>query len=1316
MYKKPRWMLSLIVVAALLLLSGLPPAPAAYAAGATYYVATTGSDSANGSASAPFQTINHCAQIAQPGDTCLIESGTYRETVKPARSGAAGLPITFAAAPGADVTVSGMEPIGGWTPYSGHIYVANLSWDLKDQNQLLMNGSGGITPLWEARWPNVGSYNLQALQQGVATASGGSATTLVSAALTEPSGYWTGATLWERGGDAYVAQSTKVTGYDQATHTLSFNPIQNSFDYMNPKAGTTFYLSGVFGELDAENEWYVDGTAGKVYLWAPGGGVPTGVEAKKRLTVFDLSGLSYIRLSGIRTVGGSIHMDNGASYNVLDGIKAQYLYTSTESHGTSVSHQLTNGINISGSNNEIKNSEIAFSSGTLINIDGSNNRIVNNIIHDGSYMASYDPLVKLSTGSKNLISHNDIYNSGRYNLYWRTGSAKIEYNDIHHGMWLSRDGALIYSWGTDMGNSEIDHNLIHDSKGTDMSVGLYFDNFANNAIVHHNVIYNNNVGIQLNTPGNYRLIYNNTVANNDLTSVGYWGNAPYSQELYGTRVYNNIFTGSVSLTSDTSSGFNILSGSGVGFANAAAGNYRLTAGSTAINAGAVIPGITDNYVGTAPDAGAYEYGGTDWTAGPNLANPPNPTYTDVNTPYMNLVKNNGFESDSQGWLLWSTSSSANSFVDVPNSPPEQYRGKSRRLQLGPGGGIEQKVTGLKPNTDYKFVAWVYNAPNTTGERIIAGVLNYGGTTTEISTDSTTYTRLEIPFRTGPTNTDARVRIYKPGNAQGISYADDTGVIETTAFNPGVNLAVLKDVQIAAPNPVYTEGDQGTLPLSGTLQNDEAADLSAADIQYTSSDDRVLRIDGVTDSAATFTALAPGQVTVTAMATLGGVTKAATQVVTVFPQGAPQDVNGWSVRTYGTNGKGFATADANGAYTLVGKGDNVWNTSDDFVYLSKSYSLRNPNAKVTLTATIDSLSAGDPASVGLMLRAQDTADSKHVHFRTDGTGKVLRFVFRNEESILDAQKPAAQQKYWGSATGLALDYAGKSITAPFQMKLVKEGDTVTGYYNKDGQWLTIGSTSVEFDGGSFLAGIGLFSGAGKLPVKAVISSLDVQIEGETTDAVPPVTTAATAQQPSSEGWFASNAEVTLTAEDADSGVARTEYRLNGGGDWVPYAGPVLIDREGSNLLEYRSVDKAGNEEPIQSLNIAIDKTAPALSVQLDPASIWPPNHKMAKVNATVDASDAGGSGIASVILTSIASSEPGTEGDIDAQIGTDARSFSLKAEKDRTYTVTYTATDHAGNQTTGTATVAVPHDQSGADRQSGETITTDTTEANGTTSE
>ena len=53
------------------------------------------------------------------------------------------------------------------------------------------------------------------------------------------------------------------------------------------------------------------------------------------------------------------------------------------------------------------------------------------------------------------------------------------------------------------------------------------------------------------------------------------------------------------------------------FANSGNGGlaYRLSADSPAVNAGVELPGITDGYVGSSPDIGAYEYGGDDWVPG-----------------------------------------------------------------------------------------------------------------------------------------------------------------------------------------------------------------------------------------------------------------------------------------------------------------------------------------------------------------------------------------------------------------------------------------------------------------------------------------------------------------------------------------------------------------------------------------------------------------------------------------------------------------------------------------------------------------------------
>ena len=82
------------------------------------HVSTSGSDEADGSAEAPFRTINRAARAAGPGDTVLVRAGVYREWVNPPRGGTAEAPITFQAAVGPDgsfepVTITGAEVVTG---------------------------------------------------------------------------------------------------------------------------------------------------------------------------------------------------------------------------------------------------------------------------------------------------------------------------------------------------------------------------------------------------------------------------------------------------------------------------------------------------------------------------------------------------------------------------------------------------------------------------------------------------------------------------------------------------------------------------------------------------------------------------------------------------------------------------------------------------------------------------------------------------------------------------------------------------------------------------------------------------------------------------------------------------------------------------------------------------------------------------------------------------------------------------------------------------------------------------------------------------
>lgn len=88
------------------------------------------SDANPGTDSLPLQTIDRAAQLAHPGDTILVHAGVYRERVSPARSGLAGQPIVFTAAPGERVVIKGSEVWQPrWRRFSGHSHIYSGTLD-----------------------------------------------------------------------------------------------------------------------------------------------------------------------------------------------------------------------------------------------------------------------------------------------------------------------------------------------------------------------------------------------------------------------------------------------------------------------------------------------------------------------------------------------------------------------------------------------------------------------------------------------------------------------------------------------------------------------------------------------------------------------------------------------------------------------------------------------------------------------------------------------------------------------------------------------------------------------------------------------------------------------------------------------------------------------------------------------------------------------------------------------------------------------------------------------------------------------------------
>ncbi|WP_339321159.1 hypothetical protein [Paenibacillus sp. FSL W8-0194] len=93
----------------------------------------------------------------------------------------------------------------------------------------------------------------------------------------------------------------------------------------------------------------------------------------------------------------------------------------------------------------------------------------------------------------------------------------------------------------------------------------------------------------------------------------------------------------------------------------------------------------------------------------------------------------------------------------------------------------------------------------------------------------------------------------------------------------------------------------------------------------------------------------------------------------------------------------------------------------------------------------------------------------------------------------------------------------------------------------------------------------------------------------------------------------DATVTFSASYAESC-----YTVDGGEEQA--GNSVTLGADGVHTIVYWSVDKAGNAEEPHTITVKIDKTAPSFDLCLSETVIWPPNHKMVPVQASVSAED------------------------------------------------------------------------------------------------
>jgi len=178
-----------------------------------------------------------------------------------------------------------------------------------------------------------------------------------------------------------------------------------------------------------------------------------------------------------------------------------------------------------------------------------------------------------------------------------------------------------------MSNLEIDHNFFRNTGYAFASFGE--NDRMENQLIHHNVLYKMGGPTAILHYSGYlknAQVYNNTVYVEGSTGYNYLG-----KPAENVAFVNNIFVNKKALAFNNygqKTDYNLFQyskpvgehalGADPLFVSTASGlaGMTLKSGSPGIDAGVVIPGITDNATDGKPDLGAFEFGET-WTVGPN---------------------------------------------------------------------------------------------------------------------------------------------------------------------------------------------------------------------------------------------------------------------------------------------------------------------------------------------------------------------------------------------------------------------------------------------------------------------------------------------------------------------------------------------------------------------------------------------------------------------------------------------------------------------------------------------------------------------------
>src|SRR5437016_3538059 len=267
----------------------------------TFYVSTRGDDETDGTATAPFATLQRAQRALREmkdgsaSVKVVVLEGTYYLdsplTFAPDDSGTSAAPILYAASPGQRVTISGGRKLAcKWRSYKNGIMMTEVPPKL-DFSQLFVNGkrqSRARYPNFDPSSPGKSGYILAAgpIPADMPTPYAG-ADEDMTFSTQAPRGIRFDPTTfskkkWSNLQDAeiHIYQAAywgnlqwKIKGIDFATNSIWFGDGGQQIgakwsknpSVLNQKS--RFFIENIFEELDAPGEWFLDKTKSALYYY-----------------------------------------------------------------------------------------------------------------------------------------------------------------------------------------------------------------------------------------------------------------------------------------------------------------------------------------------------------------------------------------------------------------------------------------------------------------------------------------------------------------------------------------------------------------------------------------------------------------------------------------------------------------------------------------------------------------------------------------------------------------------------------------------------------------------------------------------------------------------------------------------------------------------------------------------------------------------------------------------------------------------------------------------------------------------------------------